>query len=222
MPVAIPNHGQLVTLAKGYEYTTALRLFVPEHTAAIAETLTEVTGFKYEAVVAAIIESANELYEDAGWRVGDIKKYGDEVWGLVFPASKKIADSINRFTAPVRQMEKLMKPFELPKSMQRIIDMQNRLVPPAVRELTERANRINKMFPVPSATLELGKALKQSGIGSTMEKLSVLNNSEFGRIAEKLNQTNSLIAGQNSAIGEALAKFEKFRNPIGDTLDRFK
>ena len=45
------NHGQLVALAKGYEHATALRLFVPEHTSTIAETLSEITGFKYEVVV---------------------------------------------------------------------------------------------------------------------------------------------------------------------------
>ena len=136
------NHGQLVVLANGYGPTTVLRLFVPEHTSSIAETLTQVTGFKYEILVAAIIESANELYDDAGWTVSDIEKYGDEVWGLVFPASKKIAESIDRLTAPVRKLERLLiTPFQLPSSVQKMLDMQDRLVPSAVRELTEHVNR---------------------------------------------------------------------------------
>ena len=194
------NHGQLVVLAKGYEHATALRLFVPEHTFTIAEKLSELTGLKYEVVAAAIIQSANELYDDDRWTVGDIKKCGNEVFGLVFPASKKIAESINRFAAPAMQIEKWMKPFGLPKAIQDFIDMQNRLVPPVVRKLTEHSNRFNGIFPVYSSTTEIGKAFKQSGFESTMGKLSVLNNSKFSLISEKLNRTNHLFASQNNAL----------------------
>ena len=177
------NHGQLVVLAKGYKQTTALTLFLKPSHPMIAKTLSEVTGFKYEVVVAAIIESCMELY-NAEWTNSDIEECGDEIWGLIHPDMKralksinsltqKTFESINSLTAPMRNHQKTFESINSltapMRNHQKTFESINSFTAPmrnhqktfeSINSFTAPMRNLKKMTRVPSTVHMINRTLK--------------------------------------------------------------